>query len=69
MVAADFHTTPVRVERAIRHAVEVAWIGGDLDILQHYFGYTVSNTKGKPTNREFVAIVADKLRLQRRQPC
>ena len=63
-VAKTFGTTPSRVERAIRHAIEVAWDRGDLDTLQSFFGYTVSNTKGKPTNSEFIALIADKLQLQ-----
>ena len=63
-VAKAFNTTPSRVERAIRHAIEVAWDRGDLDTLQRFFGYTVSNTKGKPTNSEFIALIADKLQLQ-----
>ena len=63
-VAKNFGTTPSRVERAIRHAIEVAWDRGDLDTLQRFFGYTVSNTKGKPTNSEFIALIADKLQLQ-----
>ena len=63
-VAKAFQTTPSRVERAIRHAIEVAWDRGDLDTLQRFFGYTVSNTKGKPTNSEFIALIADKLSLQ-----
>ena len=63
-VAKTFQTTPRRVERAIRHAIEVAWDRGDLDTLQRFFGYTVSNTKGKPTNSEFIALIADKLQLQ-----
>ena len=63
-VAKTFQTTPSRVERAIRHAIEVAWDRGDLDTLQKFFGYTVSNTKGKPTNSEFIALIADKLQLQ-----
>ena len=63
-VAKTFGTTPSRVERAIRHAIEVAWDRGDLDTLQKYFGYTVSNAKGKPTNSEFIALIADKLQLQ-----
>ncbi len=62
--AKTFSTTPSRVERAIRHAIEVAWDRGDLDTLQRFFGYTVSNTKGKPTNSEFIALIADKLQLQ-----
>lgn len=63
-VAKTFGTTPSRVERAIRHAIEVAWDRGDLDTLQRFFSYTVSNTKGKPTNSEFIALIADKLQLQ-----
>ena len=62
-VAKRFNTTPSRVERAIRHAIEVAWDRGDLETLQKYFGYTVSNTKGKPTNSEFIAMIADRLML------
>ena len=62
--AKNFGTTPSRVERAIRHAIEVAWDRGDLDTLQRFFGYTVINTKGKPTNSEFIALSADKLQLQ-----
>lgn len=63
-VAKTFSTTPSRVERAIRHAIEVAWDRGDLEVLQSFFGYTVSNAKGKPTNSEFIALIADKLQLQ-----
>ena len=63
-VAKTFATTPSRVERAIRHAIEVAWDRGDLETLQRFFGYTVSNTKGKPTNSEFIALIADKLQFQ-----
>ena len=63
-VAKTFATTPSRVERAIRHAIEVAWDRGDLETLQTFFGYTVSNTKGKPTNSEFIALIADRLKLQ-----
>ncbi len=63
-VAKTFSTTPSRVERAIRHAIDVAWDRGDLETLQSFFGYTVSNTKGKPTNSEFIALIADKLQLQ-----
>ena len=62
-VANVFNTTAKKVESAIRHAVEVAWDRGDLDTLQRFFGYTVSNTKGKPTNTEFISIVADQIRL------
>jgi two-component system response regulator (stage 0 sporulation protein A) len=65
-VAKRFGTTASRVERAIRHAIEVAWDRGDLETLQKYFGYTVSNAKGKPTNSEFIAMIADRIRLQRR---
>ena len=65
-VAKRFSTTPSRVERAIRHAIEVAWDRGDLETLQKYFGYTVSNSKGKPTNSEFIAMIADRLILERR---
>ena len=64
-VAKKFGTTPSRVERAIRHAIEVAWDRGDIETLQKYFGYTVSNIKGKPTNSEFIAMIADRLYLQR----
>lgn len=66
-VAKRFNTTASRVERAIRHAIEVAWDRGDLETLQKYFGYTVSNAKGKPTNSEFIAMIADRLQLQMRQ--
>ena len=65
-VAKTFSTTPSRVERAIRHAIEVAWDRGDLETLQRFFGYTVSNSKGKPTNSEFIALIADRLQLQLR---
>ncbi|WP_458861947.1 sporulation transcription factor Spo0A [Acidaminobacterium chupaoyuni] len=63
-VAKKYKTTSSRVERAIRHAIEVAWDRGDIEVLQSYFGYTVSNIKGKPTNSEFISMIADKLRLQ-----
>ncbi len=63
-VAKTFGTTASRVERAIRHAIEVAWDRGDLETLQNYFGYTVSNAKGKPTNSEFIAMIADKMILE-----
>jgi len=66
-VSKKFGTTASRVERAIRHAIEVAWDRGDLETLQKYFGYTVSNSKGKPTNSEFIAMIADRLQLQRKQ--
>lgn len=63
-VAKNFETTPSRVERAIRHAIEVAWDRGDVDVLNSYFGYTIHNSRGKPTNSEFIAMISDKLRLQ-----
>jgi len=66
-VAKKFNTTPSRVERAIRHAIEVAWDRGDIEVLQRFFGYTVSNIKGKPTNSEFIAMIADNLSLRKKQ--
>ena len=66
-VAKRYGTTASRVERAIRHAIEVAWDRGDLETLQKYFGYTVSNAKGKPTNSEFIAMIADRLQLQQKE--
>ena len=63
-IAQKFGTTPSRVERAIRHAIEVAWGRGEVDLMQNIFGYTVSAAKGKPTNSEFIAMIADKLRLE-----
>ena len=63
-VAKKHNTTSSRVERAIRHAIEVAWDRGDVDTLNSYFGYTVQNNKGKPTNSEFIAMISDKIRLQ-----
>lgn len=63
-IAHKFNTTPSRVERAIRHAIEVAWTRGKVDTIDKIFGYTVNNNKGKPTNSEFIAMVADKLRLE-----
>ena len=63
-VAKKYKTTASRVERAIRHAIEVAWSRGKLDTLDELFGYTVSNGKGKPTNSEFIALVADTIRLK-----
>ncbi len=65
-VARKFGTTPSRVERAIRHAIEVAWDRGDVEVLQKYFGYTVSGVKGKPTNSEFIAMIADNISLRRK---
>ncbi len=63
-VAKHYKTTSTRVERAIRHAIEVAWDRGDVDVLSSYFGYTIHNQKGKPTNSEFVAMIADKICLK-----
>ena len=63
-IAEKFNTTPSRVERAIRHAIEVAWSRGRVDTINKFFGYTVHEQKGKPTNGEFIAMVADKLRMQ-----
>ena len=60
-------TTASRVERAIRHAIEVAWDRGDVDTLNSYFGHTIHNLRGKPTNSEFIAMIADKMRLDKRQ--
>ena len=66
-VAKRHQTTSSRVERAIRHAIEVAWSRGKIDILDKLFGYTVSNGKGKPTNSEFIALVADTIRLEQKR--
>lgn len=63
-VAKKYATTTSRVERAIRHAIEVAWDRGDVDVLNSYFGYTIQNNRGKPTNSEFIAMIADNLRLK-----
>lgn len=63
-VAKNFNTTASRVERAIRHAIEVAWDRGEPEVLNEIFGYTVSNAKGKPTNSEFIAMIADRMRLE-----
>ena len=63
-VAKKYQTTTSRVERAIRHAIEVAWDRGDVDTLNAYFGYTIQNNRGKPTNSEFIAMIADNLRLK-----
>ncbi len=63
-VAKMYSTTASRVERAIRHAIEVAWDRGDVDVLSSYFGYTIQNSRGKPTNSEFIAMISDKLRLR-----
>ncbi|MFZ3132267.1 MAG: sporulation transcription factor Spo0A [Desulfosporosinus sp.] len=63
MIADKYKTTPSRVERAIRHAIELAWDRGNVDFMNRYFGYTINVDRGKPTNSEFVAMVADKLRM------
>ena len=63
-IASKYRTTPSRVERAIRHAIEVAWTRGQTDTVESIFGYTISAAKGKPTNSEFIAMIADKLRLE-----
>lgn len=63
-IAKNYNTTPSRVERAIRHAIEVAWSRGKMDTIDKLFGYTVNNGKGKPTNSEFIALIADRLRLE-----
>ncbi|GMQ57790.1 sporulation transcription factor Spo0A [Vallitalea sediminicola] len=65
-IAKKFNTTPSRVERAIRHAIEVAWGRGKMDTIDKLFGYTINHGKGKPTNSEFIALIADKLRLELR---
>lgn len=65
-VAKKYTTTSSRVERAIRHAIEVAWDRGDVEVLNSYFGYTIQGSRGKPTNSEFIAMISDKLRLQMR---
>lgn len=63
MIARKYQTTPSRVERAIRHAIELAWDRGNVDMINRFFGYTVKMDKGKPTNSEFIAIVADRIRI------
>jgi len=63
-IAKKFKTTPSRVERAIRHAIEVAWNRGNIDVINDFFGHTVSRDRGKPTNSEFIAMIADKLRME-----
>ena len=63
-IARKYQTTPSRVERAIRHAIEVAWSRGRMETLDSLFGYTINTGKGKPTNSEFIALIADKIRLQ-----
>ena len=66
-IAKKFGTTSSRVERAIRHAIEVAWDRGDVDTLNSYFGYTIHNLRGKPTNSEFIAMISDKIRLDKKR--
>ncbi len=63
MIATKYQTTPSRVERAIRHAIELAWDRGNIDFMNRFFGYTINVERGKPTNSEFIAMVADKLRM------
>ena len=64
MIAEKYQTTPSRVERAIRHAIELAWDRGNVEMMNRFFGYTINVERGKPTNSEFIAMVADKLRMQ-----
>lgn len=66
-IAGKYQTTPSRVERAIRHAIEVAWSRGRMETLDALFGYTISTGKGKPTNSEFIALITDRLRLKYRE--
>ncbi len=66
-IAKKYQTTPSRVERAIRHAIEVAWSRGRMETLDALFGYTINTGKGKPTNSEFIALITDKLRLRYRE--
>jgi len=63
LIAKKYITTPSRVERAIRHAIELAWDRGNVDMMNRFFGYTINIERSKPTNSEFIAIVADKLRI------
>ncbi len=65
-VAKKYDTTASRVERAIRHAIEVAWDRGNVEVLENYFGYTINSSRGKPTNSEFIAMIADKINMSRR---
>lgn len=65
-IALKYQTTPSRVERAIRHAIELAWDRGNIDMMTKFFGYTINLERGKPTNSEFIAMVADKLRIEQR---
>lgn len=64
MIAVKYQTTPSRVERAIRHAIELAWDRGNIEMMTNFFGYTINLKRGKPTNSEFIAMVADKLRIE-----
>ena len=66
-VAREFNTTATRVERAVRHAIEVAWNRGNTEVMARYFGYTIDSSRGKPTNSEFIALVADKVRMKIRR--
>ena len=66
-IAQKYETTPSRVERAIRHAIEVAWARNNIDTIKKFFGYTINTEKGKPTNSEFIALVADRIRLKNRK--
>jgi two-component system response regulator (stage 0 sporulation protein A) len=66
LVAEKYSTTPSRVERAIRHAIELAWDRGNAEVLESFFGYTINTYRGKPTNSEFIALITDKLILQRK---
>lgn len=66
MIAQKFQTTPSRVERAIRHAIELAWDRGNVEMMAKFFGYTINLERGKPTNSEFIAMVADKLRIEQK---
>ena len=66
-VARESGTTASRVERAIRHAIEVAWDRGNVEVLEQYFGYTINSSRGKPTNSEFIAMIADKINMNRRK--
>ena len=66
-VAKENGTTASRVERAIRHAIEVAWDRGNVEVLEQYFGYTINSSRGKPTNSEFIAMIADKINMNRRK--
>ena len=66
-IAGKFHTTTVRVERSIRHAIDITWSRGDITVLEDIFGYTVDSEKGRPSNSEFIAMVADRVRLEFRK--